>query len=104
MTTDRASAGDWVQIHDVVLRPEERTGKIPEDTRAVPLESWVKGIITADAALGDHVTVTTTCGRRVSGELVAVNPGYDYGFGHAYVPELLEIGRQARAIVAGGQR
>lgn len=104
MTQGRASAGDWVQIHDVVLRPEQRTGRIPDDTRAVPFESWVKGVLSADAAIGDQVAVTTTCGRRVTGELVAINPGYEYGFGHTYVPELLSIGRQARQIVAEGRR
>lgn len=104
-TTPAAVAGDWVQIHDVVLEPHERTGHIPDDTRAVPLESWVKGTLVEDSAeIGDTVTVHTMCGRTVTGDLVAVNPGYHYGFGEEYVPELLGIGRQVRAIVKEAQR
>lgn len=95
-----AAVGDWVQVHNIVLTPTQRTGRIPEDTHKVPFESWVKGFLVDDRAdLGDIVEVTTTCGRTLRGELVAVNPGYDYGFGEAAVPELLGIGRQARQIL-----
>ena len=45
--------GTWVQIHNIVLRPEERTGKLPEGTKKVPLEMWVKGFLCADAEVGD---------------------------------------------------
>ena len=38
-----AKMGDWVQIHKIVLTPEQRTGRIPEDTKKVPFESWNKG-------------------------------------------------------------
>lgn len=99
-TGSRAAVrGDWVQIHNVVLTPEERTGHLPDDTKRVPLESWVKGFVQTDAVLGDEVEIETRCGRRVRGELVAINPGYEYGFGDVYVPELLGIGRQARDLL-----
>lgn len=95
-----ACRGDWIQVHSIVLKPNERTGHIPEDTRAVPFESWVKGFLEEEsAAIGDVVRARTTCGRVVSGELVGINPGYTYGFGSQQVQELLGIGVQARQIV-----
>ena len=33
-----AKKGDWVQIHNIVLTPEERSGALPEDTKSHPLE------------------------------------------------------------------
>ncbi|SKA81550.1 2-amino-4-ketopentanoate thiolase alpha subunit [Caloramator quimbayensis] len=97
-----AKKGDWVQIHEIVLKPEERTGKLPEDTKKVPLELWVKGFLNHDANLNDMVEITTLTGRIVKGELVSVNPRYEYGFGEEYVPEILKIGRQLRGILKGG--
>ena len=44
--------GDWVRIHRVVLQPWERAAAVPEDTKRVPLELWVKGYLCADAAIG----------------------------------------------------
>lgn len=99
-----AKKGDWVQIHETVLKPEERTGKLPEDTKKVPLELWVKGFLNHDANLYDEVEITTLTGRKVKGELVSVNPRYEYGFGDEYVPELLNIGRQLRNILKGGEK
>lgn len=96
--------GEWVQIHEIILKPEERTAKIPEDTKKVPLELWVKGFLNKDSNLGDTVEITTITGRTVSGELVDVNPTYDYGFGDQFIPELLKIGKQAKAIVKGDER
>lgn len=98
-----AKKGDWVQIHSIVLKPEERTGKIPGDTKKVPLEMWVKGFINSDAEVGDKVSVTTLTGRKVEGELVEVNPKYIHNFGEEYVPELLEIDIQVRNIVKAGE-
>lgn len=99
----KAIKGDWVQIHSIVLKPEERTGKIPEDTKEVPLEMWVKGFLNSDSEVGDKVSVITLTGRRVEGELVEVNPRYIHNFGEEYVPELLEIDMQIRNIVKAGE-
>lgn len=98
-----ARKGDWVQVHSVVLSPEERTGKLPEDTKNVPLEMWVKGYIKSDAKVGETVEVSTLTGRDVTGELVDVNPTYKYGFGEEFIPELLKIGKQVRSIVRDGE-
>jgi hypothetical protein len=93
--------GEWVQIHQIVLKPEERPDHLPEDTKKVPLELWVKGFLEQDANMGDEVEVTTLTGRKVAGELVEVNPSYEYGFGE-FVPELLKVGVQLRGILKDG--
>lgn len=95
------SKGEWVQIHEVILKPEERPSHLPEDTRKVPLELWVKGFLNKDAKIGEEAEITTLTGRVVKGELVEVNPGYDYGFGN-FVPEILQIGLQLRGILKDG--
>ncbi len=98
---EKIKAGTWVQVHEIVLKPEERTGKLPEDTKKVPLEMWVKGFLKEDAAIGDTVEIETLTGRMVSGSLVAAEPAYSHGFGDIYIPEMLQIGMQARAILRG---
>src|SRR5690242_17061328 len=95
--------GEWVQIHQIVLEAKERTAKIPEDTKSWPVELWVKGFIEMDANIGDVVEIRTLTGRRARGELVEVNPGYDYGFGEEFVPEVLKIGQELRRILREGE-
>ena len=98
-----AKKNDWVQIHIDVLKPEERAANIPEDTRHVPLEMWVKGHLTNDSAeLGDTVTVRTKTGREVTGTLCAVNPSFKHNFGD-YVPELDQIDETVKSILFGGR-
>ena len=98
-----AKKNDWVQIHIDVLKPEERAANIPEDTRHVPLEMWVKGHLTNESAeLGDTVTVRTKTGREVTGTLCAVNPSFKHNFGD-YVPELDEIDETVKSMLFGGR-
>ena len=99
-----AHLGDWVQIHETVLRPEERTGKLPDETRMVPLEMWIKGFLQKDCELGGIAEVRTLTGRKVSGCLVAVDPGFEHGFGQHFVPETLGIGIQLRGILESEDR
>lgn len=94
--------GEWVQIHQIVLRADERTARIPEDTKACPVELWVKGFLQADGELGQEATVETLTGRMVTGELVSKNPGYEFGFGEEFIPEVLKIGLQLRGILKEG--
>lgn len=92
--------GEWVQVHQTVLNPEERAAHLPEDTRKVPLEMWVKGFLNIDCEIGEEAEVTTLTGRIVKGKLIEVNPNYSFGFGK-YVPEVLQIGIQLRNILGG---
>jgi hypothetical protein len=95
-----AVKGDWIRIHKIVLTPEERASQIPEDTKQVPLEMWDKGFLISDsAAIDDEVEVETIIGRRVQGRMIEVNPQYDHAWGKG-VPEILQIGRQLRSILA----
>lgn len=98
-----ARKGDWVQIHRIVLKPEERSPHLPEDTKKVPLEVWQKGFITHDAYIGDEVEIETVIGRRVKGKLVRVNPVYEHNFGKP-VQELLTIGMELRKLLEGGKK
>ncbi|MEW9121293.1 MAG: 2-amino-4-oxopentanoate thiolase subunit OrtA [Thermotaleaceae bacterium] len=93
-----AMKGDWVRIHNIVLEPIERAPQVPEDTRNVPLESWVKGFIQQGGKIGDEVEIITLTGRRVVGELIEIHPSYSHNYGE-FVPELLEIGIQLKEIL-----
>lgn len=99
-TMQCAKKGDWVQIRQVVLPSEGRAPQVPEDTRATPLLLWVKGFVQQDATLGDTVEVETATGRRVQGELCAVNPRYVHDFGD-FVPEFLRVDLQLKALMEG---
>jgi hypothetical protein len=97
-----AKKGEWVQIHEIILKSEQRTAKLPEDTMRVPVELWVKGFINHDAEIGQEAEITTLTGRITKGTLTEVNPTYDYGFGEQFVPELLKVGLQLKAILREG--
>lgn len=95
-----AKKGDWVRIHRVVLKAEERTGKIPDDTKACDLEMWTKGFLRSDAEIGEEVEVETASGRIEHGTLIEVNPYYTHSYGK-FVPELVQIDKQLREIMGG---
>ena len=90
--------GTWVEIHGIVLRPEERAPQVPPDTSKVPLEMCARGFLAAAAAVGEEVEVLTAAGRRLRGTLREVNPAYHHGFG-APIPELTVIGGEVRAML-----
>jgi len=89
----------WVEIHDIVLKPEERTGNLPEETKKVPLEMRLKGFLLEEAELGDRVKIRTVTGRIVEGTLLKENPVYEHGYGETFVPELLTIGQNLIAML-----
>lgn len=96
-----ASKGEWVMIHNIVLAPSERAPQVPDDTKEVPLEMWVRGFLTHDASLQQEVEVVTLTGRTVKGRLVEIRPAYSHNFGQ-HVPEQMAIGRQLREYLFGG--
>ncbi|NLN48130.1 MAG: 2-amino-4-ketopentanoate thiolase [Clostridiales bacterium] len=97
-----AKKGDWVQIHQIVLKPEERAEHLPADTKEVPLELWVKGFAQHDAKIGEEIEIKTVTGRTVVGELFAINPRYVHDFGN-YVPELTKVDMQLKDELFGGE-
>ena len=98
-----AKKNDWVRIHNIILTPEQRTGKLPEDTKKMPLEMWAKGHLQNDAAeIGDEVTILTSSGREERGTLVEVNPCYTLNYG-TFVPEILTMEESLRKALFGGE-
>ena len=98
-----AKKGDWVRIHKIILKAEERTGKLPEDTQKVPLEMWTKGYLLADAEIGDEVEIESVNGRRETGTFIELEPYYTHDYG-VCVPELLANDMQVRGILFGGDK
>ena len=90
----------WVRIHKIVLRPEERATNIPEETKKVPLEMWVKGYLLDNANMGDEVDIRTVTGRVERGRLIEVYPAYEHSYGQ-FIEELLEIDEQVKDLVFG---
>lgn len=90
-----------MQIHQIVLKTEERAPQVPEDTKKVPLELWVKGVAQEDAKIGSMVEIITATGRKTKGELTVVNPRYVHDYGD-FVPELLKVDMQLKEILFGG--
>ncbi len=85
--------GTWVEIEQVVLKPEERAASLPADTRQVPYILRVSGFLLEDAEIGQQVSIKTIIGRDLSGELKVINPSYRHNFG-TVIPELLTIGTE----------
>jgi hypothetical protein len=95
----RCTAGEWVEVRLTLLEPADRSTNLPADTAAQPLLVWVKGFAVTDASMGDELTVETMTGRRVTGVLTDVNPGYTHTFGRP-APELTHLGADLRARLA----
>ena len=94
-----AEKGDWVRIHKILLTSAQRAPQVPEDTKKVPLEMWDKGFLLADfAKIGDEVEIETIIGRKISGEIIEINPQFDHGWGSC-IPEILHIGRQVKRLL-----
>lgn len=93
--------GQFVQIHQIILTPSQRAPQVPEDTRNVPLELWVKGYLLNDGKIGDTVEIKTVTGRILEGTLTEVNPRYIHDFGD-YIPELDQVTCQLKDILYGG--
>ena len=98
-----ANKGDWVLVHTVVLKPEQRATQVPEDTRRMPLEMWTKGYLRADAQIGDEAEIVTRTKRTARGTLIEVNPQHRHSYGELS-PELLQIGDTLRDLLFGGDR
>jgi hypothetical protein len=85
------AAGEWVEIEQVVLTPEQRAPNLPADTAQLPYVVRVSGFLVAAAELGGPARVRTRSGRELAGTLRVRNPGYTHSFGET-VRELLDIG------------
>ena len=88
----------WAQIGLVVLEPQERTARLPEDTKTVPYYARVRGFLEGEASVSDTVTIETLIGRTVQGELLCIRPAYGHGFGQP-IEELMQAGLEARHLL-----
>lgn len=99
-----AKKGEWVRIHNVVLKAKERTARIPDDTKKCDLEMWVKGqLLDETAEIGDVVTIKTATGREEKGTMIEVGPYYTHSYGK-FVPEIIEIDNMLREEMYGGEK
>lgn len=85
--------GTWVEIKQVILRPEERAQSMPEETRKTPYILRASGFLLEETELGQPARIKTIIGRELSGVLITVNPSYNHSFGKT-IPELLTIGTE----------
>jgi hypothetical protein len=99
----RAREGDWVEVEVKLLDPADRSKNLPPETAEKPLMMWVKGFALGEAAKGGELTIETITGRKVTGVLSAVNPGYYITYGDP-IPELTHVGRDLRARLAAFRR
>lgn len=91
-----AKKGDWVEIENVILEPEERAGHLPEDTRKTALKMWVRGFLeTSNAKMGQNVKIITLAERKINGKLVEINPRYTHNYGDTIV-ELIQLGEELK--------
>jgi 2-amino-4-ketopentanoate thiolase alpha subunit len=97
--TTHSRAGDWVEVERVLLEPADRSKNLPPETAEKPMMMWVKGFAEGEAEIGEQMTIETMTGRKVTGTLSAINPGYFHTFGNP-IPELQHIGRDLRAKLA----
>ena len=86
------SAGTWVELERVILKPGERAPGIPADTASVPFAARVRGFLMGPARMGTTAQVRTQAERVVAGRLRAVLPRNPADFGDPS-PELLEVGK-----------
>jgi hypothetical protein len=99
----RAREGDWVEVEVKLLDPADRSKNLPPETAEKPLMMWVKGFALGEAVRGEELTIETITGRRLTGALSAVNPGYSITYGDP-IPELTHVGRDLRARLAAFRR
>ncbi len=96
--------GDWVRVHSIVLKASERTARIPEDTQGCDFQQWTKGFLQDEKAeIGDQVTIKTAANRIVKGTLIEEKPYYTHSYGE-FIPEIIEIDKQLREIMFGGNQ
>ncbi len=82
--------GTYVRIRRTILKPNERSNNLPEDTKKVPFKMWVKGYLLEDADLFDIVNIRTITGRIETGRLKEASPPYKHSYGD-FIPEMMKL-------------
>lgn len=88
--------GDWVEIENTILNPDERSTNLPDSTKKTPLKMWVRGfLLNEEAELNDDVELITLASRKVSGKLIEFNPRHVHDYGDTVI-ELIQIGEELK--------
>jgi len=98
--TPNAQIGDWVEISQIVLQPNERAPGLPPDTAVLPHTLRTSGVAQEAGEIGMTISIRTLAGRLISGELVEINPSCRHDFGRC-VPELLQTRLRLQAMMRG---
>lgn len=91
--------GSWVEVQRIVLQPNERSSRLPEDSKKVPYEMRARGFLLHDGSVGDEVEIETLIGRMITGKLISHNPSYSHGYGPPIL-ELLNIGENEKKLLS----
>ena len=75
---------------ETILKPEERSNNLPEETKKVPFKMWIKGYLLEESDLFDIVKIKTITGRIETGRLKEANPPYKHSYGD-FIPEILTL-------------
>jgi hypothetical protein len=95
---EKINKGTWVEVHRVLLHPEERMNRLPEDSKSVPYEMRARGFLLEEALLNEEVNIKTLSGRVISGRLIQIEPCYEHSYGPP-VYELMNIGEEEKRLL-----
>lgn len=94
-------AGTRVEVCYTALEPKDRAPSSPVDTRRLPYQVRVKGVLEVASRLSDpDVRIRTASGRTASGRIVQVEPGDFHTFGRpapalvAATEQIARLGRE----------
>lgn len=82
--------GSFVRIEKIILHAEERTSKIPDETKKTPFKMWTKGFLLEDTELNSKAKIITKSNRQDEGTLIEVDPMYELNYGQ-YLEEMTRI-------------
>ena len=82
--------GSYVRIRKTLLKPDERSSNLPDETKKVPYKMWIKGYLLEESDLFDIVSIKTVDGRIETGRLKENNPTYKHNYGD-FVEEALQL-------------
>jgi hypothetical protein len=87
--------GSYVRIRTTLLKPNERSSNLPEETKKVPYKMWVKGYTQEESELFEFCEIKTLDGRIVKGRIKETNPAYKHNYGD-FVEEAMELRKRIK--------
>lgn len=87
----------WTEVQWTVLDTSDRSANLPPETRTTPYVARVRGLA-PDPRVGAKTELTTVVGRRVSGVVTELDPGYSHSFGRP-LPEWVHMRESIRHLL-----